>query len=223
MSEQNPDGPAVRIKVGPKRSARPRPGQAEQPAATAIPSTEAPEQDLVTQPLGATVEDMLLWFEVRNFLSMEARLQDECRFHEWVELFTDDLTYWMPVVTNRVIPDLGSRVMPFGALAHFEETKATLKGRVSRLDTGMAWAESPPSRTRHLVGNVEVERIAGRDELRVRSAFILYRTHMELDEDVMAGSRDDILRRVDGQWRIARRTIVLDQSTLLAKNLAVFF
>jgi 3-phenylpropionate/trans-cinnamate dioxygenase subunit beta len=26
--------------------------------------------------------------------------------------------------------------------------------RVARLDTGMAWAEDPPSRTRHLIGNL---------------------------------------------------------------------
>ena len=38
-----------------------------------------------------------------------------------------------------------------------DETKATLAGRIARLDTGMAWAEDPPSRTRHLVSNVEVK------------------------------------------------------------------
>jgi 3-phenylpropionate/trans-cinnamate dioxygenase beta subunit len=36
-------------------------------------------------------------------------------------------------------------------LAILDETKETLAGRVARLDTGMAWAEDPPSRTRHLI------------------------------------------------------------------------
>jgi 3-phenylpropionate/cinnamic acid dioxygenase small subunit len=32
-----------------------------------------------------------------------------------------------------------------------------------------------------------------------------------------------VLRRADGQWQIARRKIVLDQSVLLTKNLTFFF
>ena len=34
---------------------------------------------------------------------------------------------------------------------------------------------------------------------------------------------EDLLRRWNGGWKIARRKIVLDQSVLLAKNLTVFF
>jgi 3-phenylpropionate/cinnamic acid dioxygenase small subunit len=37
------------------------------------------------------------------------------------------------------------------------------------------------------------------------------------------GKREDLLRRVAGDWRIAWRKIVLDQNVLLAKNLTVFF
>jgi 3-phenylpropionate/cinnamic acid dioxygenase small subunit len=39
--------------------------------------------------------------EVEQFLYREARLLDERRFHEWLELFTDDVRYWMPVRSNR--------------------------------------------------------------------------------------------------------------------------
>src|SRR5690349_5319537 len=38
---------------------------------------------------------------VEQFLYREARLLDERRFHEWLELFTEDLRYWMPVRTSR--------------------------------------------------------------------------------------------------------------------------
>jgi ethylbenzene dioxygenase subunit beta len=33
--------------------------------------------------------------EVEQFLYREARLLDERRLHEWLELFTDDARYWM--------------------------------------------------------------------------------------------------------------------------------
>ena len=41
-----------------------------------------------------------------------------------------------------------------------EEDKRYLEVRVARLDTGMAWAEDPPSRTRHLIGNLEAAPLA---------------------------------------------------------------
>jgi 3-phenylpropionate/cinnamic acid dioxygenase small subunit len=40
---------------------------------------------------------------------------------------------------------------------------------------------------------------------------------------VLVGKREDVLRRVEGGWKIARRKIVLDQNVLLVKNLTFFF
>jgi 3-phenylpropionate/cinnamic acid dioxygenase small subunit len=49
------------------------------------------------------------------------------------------------------------------------------------------------------------------------------RNRVETETDFFVGKREDILRKVDGRWKIARREILLDQNVLLAKNLAVFF
>jgi len=171
-------------------------------------------------PAAVTLE---LWHEIQQFLFFEARLLDERRFKEWVELFTDDLFYWAPILTNRVGRDAKLEIEKFDGAAHFEDGKVSLTNRVKRFDTGMAWAEIPPSRTRHLVTNVEVERIEGKDELLARSAFLAYRSHLEHDQELYAGARRDTLRRENGGWRIARREIYLDQATVLGKNLAIFF
>ena len=58
-------------------------------------------------------------------------------------------------------------------LAILDETKETLRGRVARLDTGMAWAEDPPSRTRHMISNIEVE--AGDTKSRDQGLFQFHR------------------------------------------------
>ena len=108
-------------------------------------------------------------------------------------------------------------------LALFDEDKTTLAARVARLDTGMAWAEDPPSRTRHLVTNVEVEPCEGGGEISVYSNFLVYRSRAETEQDFYVGTRRDVLRRVDGAWKIARRWMVLDQAVLTAKNLSIFF
>jgi 3-phenylpropionate/cinnamic acid dioxygenase small subunit len=87
----------------------------------------------------------------------------------------------------------------------------------------MAWAEDPPSRTRHLIANIELEPGAAASELRVYSNFIVYRSRAETEQDFYVGARQDVLRRVDGALKIARRKITLDQNVLLAKNVSIFF
>ncbi|HCO89769.1 MAG TPA: 3-phenylpropionate dioxygenase, partial [Alphaproteobacteria bacterium] len=46
---------------------------------------------------------------------------------------------------------------------------------------------------------------------------------VEEETDIFVGQRTDRLRQQDGAWKVARREILLDQSTLLAKNLTIFF
>src|SRR5271170_6140245 len=173
--------------------------------------------------------------EVEQFLYREARLLDDRRFHDWLTLFTDDIHYWMVGRTSRypksskaisiLDPEryVESDINGDDELAILDEDKTTLAARVARLDTGMAWAEDPPSRTRHMISNVEIEPGDSDAELKVYSNFILYRSRAEREEDFYVGARQDVLRRVDGAWKIARRKMVLDRSVLSAKNVSFFF
>lgn len=171
---------------------------------------------------------------VEQFLYREARLLDERRFHDWLRLFTDDVHYWMTARANRY-PRSSKAIAALDAdryaeedvgadeLGLFDEDIRTLTARVARLDTGMAWAEDPPSRTRHLITNIEIEPGASDSELTVHCNFIVYRGRGETEQDFYVGARQDTLRRVDGAWKIANRRMVLDQNVLTAKNLSIFF
>jgi 3-phenylpropionate/cinnamic acid dioxygenase small subunit len=173
--------------------------------------------------------------EVEQFLYREARLLDERRFGEWLALFTDDVRYWMAGRTNRypkrskaiaiLDPEryVEDDVLAEDDLAILDEDRATLAARIARFDTGMAWAEDPPSRTRHLIVNIEVEPGAAAGELTAYSNFLVYRSRGEREEDFYVGARRDLLRRVEGALKIARRHILLDQNVLLAKNVSIFF
>ena len=170
-----------------------------------------------------------LWLELMPFYIREAWLLDERRLTEWLELFTDDVLYFMPRRKNVPRRELHRELTPLGDLAILEEDKRYLAMRVARLDTGMAWAEDPPSRTRHLVGNLEVTPLEAGEvtpleggEVQARTAFLVYRSHLETDHQILSGYREDVLRRAEGGWKIARRTIVLDANVLLDKNLSVF-
>ena len=104
---------------------------------------------------------------------------------------------------------------------YFDDDRKSLKIRVERAYAKNAWAEMPPSRTRHLITNIRIKKDDGR-EIEVHSNFLVYRTRMENDQDMFVGERQDILRRVDGGFKIAKRTIILDQAVLTAKNISVF-
>jgi biphenyl 2,3-dioxygenase beta subunit len=79
----------------------------------------------------------------------------------------------------------------------------------------------PPSRTRHLISNIRIKNDDGR-EVEVHSNFLVYRTRMEADQDIFVGTRQDVLRRVGNGFKIAKRTIILDQAVLSAKNISIF-
>ena len=163
-----------------------------------------------------------LWNELMHYYTAEAWLLDQRRLAEWLELFTDDVLYYMPRRKNVSRRELEREVPPIGDLAFFEEDKQYLRMRVERLDSGMAWAEDPPSRTRHIFGNLVVtEQENG--EVTALTAFIIFRSHLEIDQNIFAGSREDTLRKVDGEWKIAKRLILLDANVLPDKNLSVFF
>ena len=95
--------------------------------------------------------------EIEAFVLREARLLDERRFGEWVELFAEDGVYWIPTRPNQ-----GS---PHEALSIIYEPKPLLTVRVERLARGEMHVQSPPSRTVHHVSAVEVEGDEARSSL----------------------------------------------------------
>jgi 3-phenylpropionate/cinnamic acid dioxygenase small subunit len=159
------------------------------------------------------------WLEVHHLLVAEAELLDDRRFEEWLELFTEDVEYTAPVRVSKKNP--GPDVVDANLL--FDENLASLTLRVKRLGTDVAWAEDPPSFTRRLVSNIRVQAGEGEDELEAKSNLMLFRSRSDGGQhDIICGQREDTLRRVGDQLKIARRRILLDQAALGTKNLAVF-
>jgi 3-phenylpropionate/cinnamic acid dioxygenase small subunit len=178
------------------------------------------------EALPLSLADMVLQHEVEQFLFREARLLDDREFDEWVDLFSDDVHYWMPTRAVRYERDVDKEFSRPDEVAHFDETKRGLEERVVRIRSGMAWAEDPPSRTRHLVTNVLVEQTDTPGEYLIRANFLVYRGRLDRDVDIFVGAREDLLRRnpdSEQGWLIAGRKVFLDQTVLLAKNLSIFF
>jgi 3-phenylpropionate/cinnamic acid dioxygenase small subunit len=158
--------------------------------------------------------------EVAQFFYREAELLDSNRLEEWLELLAEDIAYGMPLrmTRERGQPDISSQ------MGHFSEDRRSLELRVKRLGTDFGWAENPPSRTRRFISNIRVENTAKANEVKAQSYFLLYRSRGNSPEaDLISGERRDLLRKLDGGWKLASRLIISDQSVLGTRNLAIFF
>jgi phthalate 3,4-dioxygenase subunit beta len=161
-----------------------------------------------------------LYHEVVDFLYAEADLLDRRDLRGWLALLTDDIRYVAPVRVTTAHSLDGSALAD---MAHFDEDRYSLRKRVERLETEHAWAEDPPSRTRHFVTNIRCWEGEGADEVRSESNLLLFRSRGDVREhDLLAGRRNDTLRRTPDGLRLARREVVLDESVLRTQNLAVF-
>jgi phthalate 3,4-dioxygenase subunit beta len=169
------------------------------------------------RPLRIGGED---YHEVVDLLLREADALDERRHHDWLAMLTEDIRYLVPV---RVTTAHSLDDSFLADMAHFDEDRYSLTKRVERFDTEFAWAEDPPSRTRRFVTNVRAWSGDREDELLARSNLLLFRSRGDVHgPDLLSARRTDLLRRVDGELRIARREALLDESVLRTQNFAVF-
>ncbi|MGH2663874.1 MAG: aromatic-ring-hydroxylating dioxygenase subunit beta [Actinomycetota bacterium] len=163
--------------------------------------------------------------DITEFLSLEAELLDSGRLREWLGLLTDDVRYRVPIRIVKERSGEGSVSGVVENMYHLDEDHTSLEMRVERLETGFAWAEDPPSRIRHFVSNVRVDEVPERQgEVAVRSNVLVYRSRWDKPTyDLLSAERLDVLRQVDGAWKLAKRDVILDNTTLPTLNLSFFF
>jgi 3-phenylpropionate/cinnamic acid dioxygenase small subunit len=91
--------------------------------------------------------------ELIDFVVREARLIDQQRFDEWLDLYADDAYYWMPLEWNQTDPRLTCSLM--------YEDKLLLSIRVERLKGARTFSQKPKSRCHHVLQTPQVD---SRDE-----------------------------------------------------------
>jgi benzoate/toluate 1,2-dioxygenase beta subunit len=141
---------------------------------------------------------VVLVAQVHDLLAREAQLLDDRDHERWLELFTDDCLYWMPV--DPLATDGSLR------LNIFYDDRAKLRDRIRRLSSGEAYTEDPPSLTVRTVSAVQV-RVDG-DAIVVASNFTLV-AHRLGTQRLLAGRYRHRLVRVDGLLRIAEKRVGL--------------
>lgn len=152
--------------------------------------------------------------QARELIAREALLLDAQRWSEWLDLYCEDAVFWLPTWTDE--RTLATDPMTQLSLIYID-SRARLQERVRRLTSGTSVAAMPVPRTAHIVGSAVVETQAD-GTLRVFSAWTSHvYTHKQPESIVLAGRYEHDLRQIDGQLRIARKTIILTNDQLRSK------
>ena len=144
--------------------------------------------------------------EIETIIFGEARLLDERRFREWMGLYTEDGAYWVPSVHGQA--------SPFGHASLFYDDLELMRTRVDRLEHPLIHVQTPPSRTTHLVSNIQAEPSPAPEndvpasEILVHSSVIMVEFRLD-QQRLFAGRQRHFLRRVDGRLRIVRKQVDL--------------
>ena len=140
---------------------------------------------------------------VVEFLYKEARLADEARYAEWQALWTDDAVYWVPATTDPAAD-------PDTHISHIYDNRGRLDTRIKLLQTGHRYSQEPASSMRRLISNIEVEETEN-GELVAGSNFLLAELALQAKHEMhwWVGRATHRLRRVDGELKMCRKTVVL--------------
>lgn len=147
------------------------------------------------------INDLALCARVEAFLIHEAALLDDRHYAEWTDLFTPDGIYWVPA--NRDDSD------PKDHVSLIYDNVPRLKERLIRADSGMFWAQDPPTRVTRMIGNLTLHTDAA--GLLATSKLILV-TQRRGQSQVLSGTcRHELAQHGDG-FRIRRKTVLLIQN-----------
>jgi 3-phenylpropionate/cinnamic acid dioxygenase small subunit len=132
-----------------------------------------------------------------QFLYHEARLLDTQRYEDWLALFTEDASYWVPLEQNQRDPEQTSSLI--------YDDRTLLELRVKQMRHPRAHARAPLPRTVHQVGNIVVR------DLTVTSSLLVVEFRSE-KQRTWAGLVEHRLVRNADSFRIARKRIDLVNS-----------
>lgn len=138
---------------------------------------------------------------LEEFLVAEARLLDARRFRDWMDLFAEDGTYWVPAVPGQK--------SPFDQASLFYDDRDLMKTRIDRLEHPRIHVQTPASRTAHIVGNAVVEEADhASGEFLVGSTFIMVE-YRDDAQRLFAGRQQHRLRRHGEGFRIVQKRVDL--------------
>ena len=137
---------------------------------------------------------------IEHFLQDEADLLDCADLENWINLFTEDGTYWMPAT-----PDQDD---PLNHISHIYDDRVMMEIRKRNFVHPRAASKEPTIRCSHLLGNIRLHGVSSDGLLRVESKFHVVVWYRE-SQRIYAGRCEHLLRQEEDQLKIYRKRVDL--------------
>jgi 3-phenylpropionate/cinnamic acid dioxygenase small subunit len=149
-----------------------------------------------------------------GFVVHEARLIDELRLDEWLDLFTDDGRYWMPLEYGQTDPVLHNSL--------FYDDKLLLRIRVERLKGAKTYSQKPKSRCHHVLQVPVVDTIDPEsNHYQTWTPFHYVETRFD-EQNLFAGWSRHHLTMLDGALKIRLKRVDLVNCDSAFGNIQLF-
>jgi phenylpropionate dioxygenase-like ring-hydroxylating dioxygenase large terminal subunit len=154
--------------------------------------------------------------EAEDFLYREAEFLDNREYDKWLNLFTSDAVYWLPMIDNSD-PELVPSVI--------YDNMHNLKMRVHQLSK-RHYAQRPPSRTMHSISNVIVAASEATNEVVVRCGVFVTELRegdyqqLGLGEQRLFSGHCEYRLRQEDKLSIARKKLLLMNRDVPIVNLS---
>lgn len=143
---------------------------------------------------------------VQKLILREAQLLDNMQLDDWLALYTDDATYWVPI---------DETTDPLKESSIIYDNRLRLAMRVEQIMRQNRVAQNPSSNTLRMVSNIDIEDI---DAQTATARFALLLTEVRSGDwrqkglgetRLFPGHCELVCKKVGDTWKIQQKTIVL--------------
>ena len=149
-----------------------------------------------------------------DFVYEEARMLDEARFEDWLDLWAPDSHYWMPLEYKQSDPKLVTSLL--------YEDDFLRRMRVKRMAGARTYSQSPRSRCSHVLNRPRIVDMNGDAGAFVtETAFHYVETRLD-DQFLLAATARHELALIDGALKIKLKRVDLVNCDAAFGNIQLF-
>jgi 3-phenylpropionate/cinnamic acid dioxygenase small subunit len=149
-----------------------------------------------------------------DFVVHEARLLDEQQFDAWLDLFTEDGRYWMPLEGGQTDPVLHNNL--------FYDDRLLLRIRIERLKGAKTYSQKPKSRCHHVLQMPAVDESDAAGNRHVTYTPFHYVETRAGEQTLYAGWARHTLTVVDGALRMSLKRVDLVNADAALGSIQLF-
>ena len=151
--------------------------------------------------------------EIESFLYLESSYLDKPDLDKWVDLFTEDGTYWMPASETQNDP--------LNHVSHIYDDRVMMEIRRRNFVHPRSSSKNHLTRCSHIIGNIQINSCENTDEINVTSNMHVIVWYRE-EQQIYAARCKHILLKQEGEFKIRLKRVDLINPEAPQKSLVVY-